>query len=70
MERLLPHPLKTHPFIAVMNSMNYDAMNLGNHEFNFGSDVFKGVFGQANFPVLRANVADTGAYGLVSCKRW
>ena len=46
--------------------MGYDAMTLGNHEFNFGSDVFKGVLGQAKFPVLGANVSDTGAYGLAA----
>jgi 2',3'-cyclic-nucleotide 2'-phosphodiesterase (5'-nucleotidase family) len=58
--------LWTNPVMAVMNSMNYDAMTLGNHEFNFGSDVFKGVLGQAAFPVLQANVADSGAYGLAA----
>ncbi len=47
-----------------MNAMNYDAMTLGNHEFNFGSDVFKGVLGQADFPILQANIADDGQYGL------
>jgi 2',3'-cyclic-nucleotide 2'-phosphodiesterase (5'-nucleotidase family) len=56
--------LETNPMMAVMNSLNYDAMTLGNHEFNYGSDVFKGIMGQATFPVLGANVADSGAYGL------
>jgi 2',3'-cyclic-nucleotide 2'-phosphodiesterase (5'-nucleotidase family) len=60
----LSPPLTTHPFIAVMNPLNYDAMVLGNHEFNFGSDVFKGIFQQANFHILGANVTDSGAYGL------
>jgi 2',3'-cyclic-nucleotide 2'-phosphodiesterase (5'-nucleotidase family) len=56
--------LETNPMIAVLNSMNYDAFVLGNHEFNYGSDVFKGIMGQATFPVLGANVTDSGAYGL------
>ncbi len=60
----LPDELKTQPMIAALNSMNYDAFVLGNHEFNFGGDVFKGVFKQAQFPLLGANVADSGAYGL------
>ncbi len=60
----LPDVLKTNPMMAVMNALGYDAMTLGNHEFNFGSDVFKGVLGQAGFPVLGANLSDTGAYGL------
>ncbi len=62
----LPGSLKTNPMMAVMNALGYDAMTLGNHEFNFGSDVFKGVLGQADFPVLGANVSDTGAYGLAA----
>jgi 2',3'-cyclic-nucleotide 2'-phosphodiesterase (5'-nucleotidase family) len=43
-------------------------MTLGNHEYNFGSDVFKGVLGQAAFPVLQANVAEDplAPYGLAA----
>ncbi|HEX8941285.1 MAG TPA: bifunctional UDP-sugar hydrolase/5'-nucleotidase, partial [Candidatus Limnocylindrales bacterium] len=62
----LPDALKTHPMMAVMNSLAYDAMVLGNHEFNFGSDIFKGVMGQAQFPILGANVSDDGRYGLAA----
>jgi 2',3'-cyclic-nucleotide 2'-phosphodiesterase (5'-nucleotidase family) len=60
----LPASLQTNPMMAVMNAMNYDAMTLGNHEFNFGSDTFKGILGQAQFPILGANISDTGEYGL------
>ncbi|HEY6963101.1 MAG TPA: 5'-nucleotidase C-terminal domain-containing protein, partial [Gaiellaceae bacterium] len=60
----LPGPLTTHPMMAVMNGLGYDAMTLGNHEFNFGAQVFDGIFKQAQFHVLGANVTDTGAYGL------
>jgi len=60
----LPDALKTNPMMAVMNALKYNAMTLGNHEFNFGSSIFKGVLGQATFPVLGANVTDTGTYGL------
>lgn len=63
---VLPPSLRTNPIIAVMNSLGYDAMTLGNHEFNFGSDVFKGVMGQTDFPVLGANVSDNGQYGLAA----
>ena len=56
--------LQEQPLIAAFNAMGYDAMTLGNHEFNFGSAIFKAVMGQATFPVLGANVADSGAYGL------
>ena len=59
-------PLTTHPMMAVMNALGYDAMTLGNHEFNFGNTVFDGIFKQAQFPLLGANIADTGAYGLAT----
>lgn len=58
--------LTTNPVMAVMNAMNYDAITLGNHEFNFGKDVFTGVLGQADFPILQANIADDGSYGIAS----
>jgi len=56
--------LHIQPLIKVFNAMNYDAMTLGNHEFNFGQEVFKSVLGQATFPLLQANVSDSGIYGL------
>jgi 2',3'-cyclic-nucleotide 2'-phosphodiesterase (5'-nucleotidase family) len=52
------------PAIAAMNAMGYDAMVLGNHEFNFGNDVFTSVLKQAAFPMLGAVVSDDGSYGL------
>jgi 2',3'-cyclic-nucleotide 2'-phosphodiesterase (5'-nucleotidase family) len=60
----LPAGLMTHPMIAALNAMDYDAFVLGNHEFNFGSDVFTSVLDQASFPILGANIADDGSYGL------
>lgn len=60
----LASDLQIAPLIAVMNEMSYDAMTLGNHEYNFGSQVFTSVLSQAEFPVLQANVADDGSYGL------
>jgi 2',3'-cyclic-nucleotide 2'-phosphodiesterase (5'-nucleotidase family) len=62
----LPPELTTHPMMALMNYLKYDAMTLGNHEFNFGSSIFTSVFGQANFPILGANVssASPDVYGL------
>ena len=60
----LTPPLTTHPMMAVMNAMGYDAMTVGNHEYNFGNAIFTSVLAQANFPVLQANVADDGQYGI------
>ena len=39
-----------------MNYMGYDAMTLGNHEFNFGIDLIKSIEKQSEFPLLSANV--------------
>ena len=51
-------PDEPHPVIAAMNLMGYDAMTLGNHEFNWGIDTMLKITGQAEFPVLGANVLD------------
>lgn len=63
---LLPPELTLHPTMAVMNEVGYDAMTVGNHEFNFGKEVFTSVLGQAEFPILQANLGDTGEYGIAS----
>lgn len=60
----LPANLRMNPLIKAFNAMGYDAMTLGNHEFNFGKDVFVSTLQDANFPMLQANVQDDGTYGL------
>jgi 2',3'-cyclic-nucleotide 2'-phosphodiesterase (5'-nucleotidase family) len=42
--------------IEVMNAMNFSAMVLGNHEFDFGQKSLQNIIRLANFPVLAANV--------------
>jgi 2',3'-cyclic-nucleotide 2'-phosphodiesterase (5'-nucleotidase family) len=42
--------------IEVMNAMKFDAMVVGNHEFDFGPKVLKERMAQASFPLLGANV--------------
>ena len=49
-------PEKEHPVMAAMNYMGYDAMTLGNHEFNWGIDTMNTILSQAEFPVLAANI--------------
>lgn len=44
------------PAIAAMNIVGYDAVVLGNHEFNFGLDVLRRSMAQARFPWLAANL--------------
>lgn len=46
-----------HPMFAAFNQIGYDAIELGNHEFNFGLDYLKKAIGK-NKNVLGANVID------------
>jgi 5'-nucleotidase len=41
--------------IKAMNLMKYDAMTIGNHEFDFGLDNMARLFKMANFPVICSN---------------
>jgi 2',3'-cyclic-nucleotide 2'-phosphodiesterase/3'-nucleotidase len=43
------------PTIEAMNRIGYDAMAVGNHEFNFGLEVLRRAEAQATFPFLSAN---------------
>lgn len=47
------------PTIAAMNALGYDAMALGNHEFNFGLDPLWKAKKESKFPWLAANVRQT-----------
>jgi 2',3'-cyclic-nucleotide 2'-phosphodiesterase/3'-nucleotidase len=46
-----------HPVMRAMNLLEYDAMTLGNHEFNFGQNLIGRLQALANFPILSANLA-------------
>ena len=50
------HPEEVHPMIAAMNAMGYDAVALGNHEFNYGLGFLEQALAGARFPVLCANL--------------
>ncbi|MEJ8545711.1 bifunctional 2',3'-cyclic-nucleotide 2'-phosphodiesterase/3'-nucleotidase [Brevibacillus borstelensis] len=52
-------PLKdgqTHPVYKAMNLLNYDAGNIGNHEFNFGLEHLQRSLKGSKFPYVNANV--------------
>ena len=53
--------------VKMMNLMGYDAMTIGNHEFDFGLENMARLFRMADFPVVCANyeVAGTPLEGLV-----
>jgi hypothetical protein len=42
-----------------MNALGYDAMTVGNHEFDRGSAVLASFIAQARFPVISANIDAT-----------
>jgi 2',3'-cyclic-nucleotide 2'-phosphodiesterase/3'-nucleotidase len=49
------------PMMTVMNSLNYDAMAVGNHEYNFGLKVLDKARSEARFPWLSANTYEKGS---------
>jgi 2',3'-cyclic-nucleotide 2'-phosphodiesterase/3'-nucleotidase len=49
-------PAETNPMAVVMNAMQYDAMTIGNHEYNYGQEVLDKFIDEAQFPVLSANI--------------
>jgi len=46
---------ETHPMAKAMNAMGYDAVTLGNHEFNYGLPLLAKWVSQMRAPVLGAN---------------
>lgn len=46
--------------VRLMNEMRYDAVTLGNHEFDYGLDNMKRIFSEATFPVVNANYGFDG----------
>lgn len=52
------------PEIAVFNAMHYDAMAVGNHEFNFGEAEMWKAKRESHFPWLAANLKETYSSGV------
>ncbi len=49
------HAFRGQPDIALMNALGYDALTLGNHDFDGGLELLARRLGEARFPVLCAN---------------
>jgi 2',3'-cyclic-nucleotide 2'-phosphodiesterase/3'-nucleotidase len=49
---------ETHPMARAMNVIDYDAVTLGNHEFNYGLPLLDLWIRQLGFPALAANAVD------------
>jgi 2',3'-cyclic-nucleotide 2'-phosphodiesterase (5'-nucleotidase family) len=54
--------------VELMNRVGYDAMALGNHEFDLGRAACTAAIGRARFPVLCANLIDSGTGGLFTAR--
>jgi 2',3'-cyclic-nucleotide 2'-phosphodiesterase (5'-nucleotidase family) len=54
---------KPNPVIAAMDALHYDAVAVGNHEFNFGLNVLWKAHREADFPWLAANLRQTYTHG-------
>ncbi|HYE14189.1 MAG TPA: 5'-nucleotidase C-terminal domain-containing protein [Pyrinomonadaceae bacterium] len=48
------------PMMLVMSELGFDAMAVGNHEYNFGPKVLEKARGEARFPWLSANTYEKG----------
>ena len=48
------------PVMAVMNHIKFDAMAIGNHEFDWGQGTLQGLSDSAEFPFLAANIVMKG----------
>lgn len=46
--------------VKLMNQMHYDAVTIGNHEFDFGLDNMARIFRMAEFPIVCCNYDFTG----------
>jgi 2',3'-cyclic-nucleotide 2'-phosphodiesterase / 3'-nucleotidase len=51
------------PMMLAMNALHYDAMTVGNHEYNFGLKVVEKARSEAKFPWLSANTYQTQVKG-------
>lgn len=61
------NPDEPHPAIAAMNYMGFDAMTVGNHEFNWGVENMKKFLSTAEFPVLSQNILNKDGSYVTGC---
>ncbi|WP_246366908.1 bifunctional 2',3'-cyclic-nucleotide 2'-phosphodiesterase/3'-nucleotidase [Paraliobacillus salinarum] len=62
-ENVLDQNNNVHPVYKVMNLLQYDAANFGNHEFNYGLEFLQKAVSGSDFPYVNANVyKDNGKF--------
>ena len=56
------------PMLEVMNLLRFDAMTIGNHEFDWGQKKLDEIHSRAQFPFLCANITDAQGQTVVGSK--
>jgi 2',3'-cyclic-nucleotide 2'-phosphodiesterase (5'-nucleotidase family) len=56
------------PVIEVMNHLKFDALAIGNHEFDWGTDMLNDLIVSSGFPYLSANIKDRHGHYLPGVK--
>jgi 2',3'-cyclic-nucleotide 2'-phosphodiesterase/3'-nucleotidase len=46
---------RSHPMIAAMNGLGYDAATLGNHDFDYGIEALERILATARYPIVLSN---------------
>ena len=54
-------PTRAHPIVTAMAQLGYDAITLGNHDFDHGLSFLGSVLAQAPFPIVTSNLTLTPA---------
>ena len=62
--------LRGKPVIEIMNLLRFDAMAVGNHEFDWGMTVLEEMIGASDVPFLSANIVDGKGEGIPGVKPW
>jgi len=57
-------PDQTHPLMQAFKYLDYDAIGLGNHDFNFGLATLQAILSKASCPVLSSNLRQSNGRGL------
>lgn len=58
------------PVIRIMNALRFDAMSIGNHEFDWSLDTLRDLRKAAQFPFLSANIEQENGQTLDGVKRF
>ena len=61
---------RANPIVAAMNAMHYDAVAIGNHEYNYGVPYLDSAVRQASFPFLSANTYRINPAGSRAYRPW